>query len=116
MPRAQSTGGVGVVLEEEVQDRVRQAAPTAIQMRRRPVLRSPRMVRRQRPPTGFAENLLPHGSDRTRRYLLASRTLGDVAPEELLPEQTRDDIDTEDVRDSADRDRWLRDQVPPHHG
>ncbi len=37
-------------------------------------------------------------------------------PEDLLPEQTRDDIDTEDGRGEADRDSWLREQVPPHHG
>lgn len=38
------------------------------------------------------------------------------APEDLLPEQTRDDIDTQDASEDADRDAWLREQVPPHHG
>lgn len=39
-----------------------------------------------------------------------------VGPEDLLPEQTRDDVDPEDAREVANRDEWLRDQVPPHHG
>lgn len=37
-----------------------------------------------------------------------------MGPDDLLPEQTSDDIDTEVPRES-DRDEWLRDQVPPHH-
>ena len=39
-----------------------------------------------------------------------------VGPDDLLPDQTSDDIDTADDHDSADRDSWLREQVPPHHG
>jgi len=37
-------------------------------------------------------------------------------PDDLLPDQTSDDIDTADDHDGADRDSWLREQVPPHHG
>ena len=50
---------------------------------------------------------------------LTGRTLAypsGMGPEELLPEQTSDDIDTEEARERDDRDAWLRDQVPPHHG
>ncbi len=39
-----------------------------------------------------------------------------VDPDDLLPDQTSDDIDTADDHDSDDRDSWLREQVPPHHG
>jgi hypothetical protein len=34
---------------------------------------------------------------------------------ELLPETTTDERDADALRDDADRDRWLRDNVPPHH-
>ena len=37
-------------------------------------------------------------------------------PDDLLPDQTSDDIDTADDHASADRDSWLAEQVPPHHG
>jgi len=40
---------------------------------------------------------------------------GDMGPEDLLPEQTRDDLDLQEDSE-ADRDEWLREQVPPHHG
>jgi len=39
-----------------------------------------------------------------------------MGPEDVLPEQTSDDIDTDDALERADREAWLRDQVPPHHG
>jgi len=39
-----------------------------------------------------------------------------VDPDDLLPDQTSDDINTADDHDTADRDSWLREQVPPHHG
>lgn len=39
----------------------------------------------------------------------------DMGPDELLPEQTRDDVDTDDTSDT-DHEAWLRDQVPPHYG
>jgi hypothetical protein len=39
-----------------------------------------------------------------------------VDPEDILPEQTSDDVESGDVRDGSDHDAWLRDQVPPHHG
>lgn len=50
---------------------------------------------------------------------LTGRTLAypsGMGPEELLPEQTSDDLDTDGARERDDRDAWLRDQVPPHHG
>lgn len=40
----------------------------------------------------------------------------DVGPDDLLPEQTMDDVDRDDPREESDRDAWIRDQVPPHHG
>ena len=36
-------------------------------------------------------------------------------PDDLLPDQTSDEIDTADDHDRTDRDTWLREQVPPHH-
>lgn len=33
-----------------------------------------------------------------------------------LPEITRDERDERDVEGDAERDRWLRENVPPHHG
>jgi hypothetical protein len=65
-------------------------------------------------PTEAAERAEPAEPDWERRRRLA-RVFGDV-----LPESTRDDRDPDDAR-AADRaegvgDRWLRDQVPPHHG
>ena len=39
-----------------------------------------------------------------------------VDPEDVLPEQTSDDIDHGDAREDLDRDSWLREQIPPHHG
>ena len=35
---------------------------------------------------------------------------------EVLPETTRDERDGEAPRDESAGDRWLREQVPPHHG
>jgi hypothetical protein len=34
---------------------------------------------------------------------------------EVLPDQTRDDQDSESS-DTRSSDQWLQDQVPPHHG
>jgi hypothetical protein len=34
---------------------------------------------------------------------------------EVLPEQTRDDQDSE-TSDTRSSDQWLQEQVPPHHG
>jgi hypothetical protein len=46
-----------------------------------------------------------------RRRRLAS-VFGDV-----LPDTTSDERDSESPRDDGDaQDRWLRSQVPPHHG
>jgi hypothetical protein len=33
-----------------------------------------------------------------------------------LPEATSDDRDPAEPGDESANDRWLRDQVPPHHG
>lgn len=35
---------------------------------------------------------------------------------EEMPITTRDERDGDSVQDHFDRDRWLRDNVPPHHG
>jgi len=35
---------------------------------------------------------------------------------EVLPEGTTDDRDPEGAADDTDRERWLRGNVPPHHG
>ena len=35
---------------------------------------------------------------------------------EVLPETTADERDPEGPDDRGDGDRWLRAQVPPHHG
>ncbi|GAY18720.1 hypothetical protein MSZK_54460 [Mycobacterium sp. shizuoka-1] len=32
-----------------------------------------------------------------------------------LPQESSDERDPDDKRDIADRDQWLRDNVPPHH-
>ncbi len=32
-----------------------------------------------------------------------------------IPQEAPDVFDPEDVREVSDRDRWLRDNVPPHH-
>lgn len=29
---------------------------------------------------------------------------------------SRDERDSDDVRDAEERERWLRDNIPPHHG
>ncbi len=33
-----------------------------------------------------------------------------------LPATTRDERDQDLPADASERDRWLRDNVPPHHG
>ena len=32
-----------------------------------------------------------------------------------LPQESRDERDPAEAADTADRDQWLRDNVPPHH-
>jgi hypothetical protein len=32
-----------------------------------------------------------------------------------IPKESSDERDPDDTRDELDRDRWLRDNVPPHH-
>ena len=34
---------------------------------------------------------------------------------EALPQASRDERDDEHSHDDSERDRWLRDNVPPHH-
>jgi len=41
---------------------------------------------------------------------LVNRVFGDA-----LPEVTADERDPVSPDDDAERDRWLRDNVPPHH-
>lgn len=33
-----------------------------------------------------------------------------------LPPESADERDPDDVRDVEERERWLKDNVPPHHG
>jgi hypothetical protein len=49
-------------------------------------------------------------TDEQRRRRLAA-VFGDV-----LPDTTEDERDPEAPSDEAAQDRWLRGQVPPHHG
>jgi hypothetical protein len=49
-------------------------------------------------------------TDEERRRRLAA-VFGDV-----LPDTTEDERDPEAPSDEAAQDRWLRGQVPPHHG
>jgi hypothetical protein len=49
-------------------------------------------------------------SDSQRRRRLAA-VFGDV-----LPDTTQDERDPEGSSDEDAQDRWLRSQVPPHHG
>jgi len=48
--------------------------------------------------------------------VLARKYSDRMDPEDILPEQTSDDVDPGDARDGSDHDAWLREQVPPHHG
>ena len=52
----------------------------------------------------------PDGSAEARRRRIAE-VFGDV-----LPDTTRDERDAEATDERNDTDRWLRAQVPPHHG
>ncbi|TQK28694.1 hypothetical protein FBY28_1682 [Arthrobacter sp. SLBN-53] len=46
----------------------------------------------------------------------APRDVVNVVFGEELPSTTRDERDSDQREDYTDRDRWLRDNVPPHHG
>jgi hypothetical protein len=46
----------------------------------------------------------------TPRRQLVNKIFGDS-----LPDTTSDERDDERTADEADRERWLRDNVPPHH-
>jgi hypothetical protein len=48
--------------------------------------------------------------DPQRSKDLVNRVFGDE-----LPDVTTDEWDSASPEDMADRDRWLRDNVPPHH-
>ena len=51
-------------------------------------------------------------SDQARpRYQAVNKIFGDS-----LPETTSDERDENAGDGEAERDRWLRDNVPPHHG
>ncbi len=52
---------------------------------------------------------------RARAEAARRRRLAEVFGE-VLPEATGDDRDEAGEPASRDRDRWYRDQVPPHHG
>ena len=67
-------------------------------------------------PRDLGEGPECHGT-KVRAFGSSSLTYPDrVGPDELLPEQTMDDVDPGDPREESDRDAWLREQVPPHHG
>lgn len=51
---------------------------------------------------------MPGSADEQRRRRELDRVFGDV-----LPDQTRDDVEPQD---DSSADEWLRRQVPPHHG
>jgi hypothetical protein len=58
--------------------------------------------------------------DRARRHRDAASEADrkrrlDVVFGDVLPETTNDERDYRDAADESS-DRWLRDQVPPHHG
>lgn len=59
---------------------------------------------------------VPEGSalteqQRAERRRRLAEVFGDV-----LPEQTRDDLETSTERDLNASEEWLKRQVPPHHG
>ncbi len=56
------------------------------------------------------------GQDGARAAAARRRRLAEVFGD-VLPETTRDERDPESSAPGEDeRDRWYRDQVPPHHG
>jgi hypothetical protein len=54
-------------------------------------------------------------AERERRRRMAE-VFGDVLPDTTGDERDDEGRDGRDERDGGDRDRWLRSQVPPHHG
>jgi hypothetical protein len=57
------------------------------------------------------------GSDRDRARPPVTRKQLDEIFGDVLPTVTRDELDDErDRAGSGDRDRWYRDNRPPHHG
>ena len=63
-----------------------------------------------RPEAGRTSRRTPGDAAWRRRRRLAE-VFGDV-----LPETTSDERDPEPGSDEDAQDRWLRGQVPPHHG
>jgi hypothetical protein len=53
----------------------------------------------------------PTGESEAARRKRLDEVFGDV-----LPETTNDERDDRDDRGGDATDRWLREQVPPHHG
>lgn len=49
--------------------------------------------------------------ERAERKRRLAEVFGDV-----LPEQTSDDVSPEDGSSSDAGEKWLKEQVPPHHG
>jgi hypothetical protein len=58
---------------------------------------------------GGEPELTAHERAARRRRL--AEVFGDV-----LPDQTRDDVDGPESGDQAAAEEWLKRQVPPHHG
>lgn len=63
-------------------------------------------------PTDEADREAEREADRKRRRRLAA-VFGDVLPDTTSDER---DLDTTPQADDEAQDRWLRSQVPPHHG
>ena len=92
------------------------ATATAVQMRCRPLLGATGMRASLITPLVLGQRTHNHGTT-VRAFAAFSLTYpGRVGPDELLPDQTMDDVDLHDPREESDRDAWIRDQVPPHHG
>jgi hypothetical protein len=60
---------------------------------------------------GDASKELPAEASAWQRRRRLRAVFGDV-----LPETTQDERDAEAAEDDEAQDRWLRRQVPPHHG
>ena len=92
------------------------ATATPLQMRCRPSLGATRVCTRLFTPRMLGQHSDCHGTT-VRAFASSLLTYpGEVGPDDLLPEQTMDEVDRDDPREESERDAWIRDQVPPHHG
>jgi len=65
--------------------------------------------------TGDVPRQSPEQRDRTESDWERRRRLAEVFGD-VLPETTRDERDDAAPERESVTDRWLREQVPPHHG